>query len=137
MIMAKMMRQSLSWIRPIYFGLGLVFVALGYIGLILPVMPGTIFFILALNCFRRSNAKLEYWLLHKTPMGPTLRQWDETGAIKPKTKKVIIFLLVGSICGSVYQAFKHYPGTNAILISVALVATAAAVTTYIATRPNA
>ncbi|MET3649145.1 uncharacterized membrane protein YbaN (DUF454 family) [Phyllobacterium ifriqiyense] len=37
--------------RTIYFALGWLMVALGFIGLLLPVMPTTIFLILAAWCF--------------------------------------------------------------------------------------
>lgn len=43
--------------------LGLALVGLGIIGILLPVMPTTIFFILALACFTRSSPKLATWLL--------------------------------------------------------------------------
>ena len=47
--------------RPFFFVLGLVFVGLGIAGYILPVMPGTIFLILAAGCFARSSRRLEAW----------------------------------------------------------------------------
>jgi uncharacterized membrane protein YbaN (DUF454 family) len=82
-----------AYLRPFYFMAGLGLVGLGYLGLILPVMPGTIFFILALGAFRRSSAPLENWLLENRLIGPTLRDWDAHGAIRPRTKAIIQFML--------------------------------------------
>ena len=42
--------------------LGWVFVALGFIGALLPVMPTTIFLIVAAGCFARGSPRLEAWL---------------------------------------------------------------------------
>ncbi|RYG40943.1 DUF454 domain-containing protein, partial [bacterium] len=93
--------------RPIYALLGFLFLGLGYIGVVLPVMPGTIFFILSLNCFRRSNAKMEAWLLARPGIGPVLQEWDRTGAIKPKIKGLILFLMWGSMIGSAIRVRHH------------------------------
>lgn len=72
--------------RPIWIALGFVFVALGFIGALLPLMPTTIFLILAAGCFARSSPRLEAWLLGHKRFGPTLVAWREEGAIPPRAK---------------------------------------------------
>lgn len=66
--------------------LGLVMLALGIVGAMLPVMPTTIFLILALACFSRSSPRLEAWLLNHPAFGAPLRQWREQGAVSRKGK---------------------------------------------------
>lgn len=61
-------------------------VALGFIGALLPVMPTTIFLILAAGCFARSSPRLERWLLDHPRYGPALRTWREQGAVSRKGK---------------------------------------------------
>jgi uncharacterized membrane protein YbaN (DUF454 family) len=72
--------------RWLFLALGLAFVAIGFVGLFLPVLPTTPFLILAAACFARSSPKLERWLLHHRRFGPGLRQWRERGAIPREAK---------------------------------------------------
>jgi uncharacterized membrane protein YbaN (DUF454 family) len=64
-----------------YACLGGLMVALGFIGAFVPVMPTTIFLILASWCFARSSPRLEAWLLAHPHFGPTLSAWNATGAV--------------------------------------------------------
>src|SRR5688500_7324122 len=73
-----------------YLLLGLLCVALGFIGYIVPGMPGTVFFIVALWAFKRSSPRLEQWLLNHRLVGPTLRDWHETRSISKGTKAFAI-----------------------------------------------
>ncbi|SDP52156.1 YbaN family protein [Phyllobacterium sp. OV277] len=72
--------------RAVYFALGWVMVALGFIGALLPVMPTTIFLIIAAWCFGRSSPRFEKWLLEHPVFGPTLVQWQRHGAIPVRVK---------------------------------------------------
>ncbi len=73
-------------LRGIYLVLGLLLVALGFIGAFLPVLPTTPFLILAAACFTRSSRRLETWLLDHRRFGPILRDWRQRGAIPRKAK---------------------------------------------------
>lgn len=73
-------------VRAGYLLLGLLMVALGIIGALLPVMPTTIFMILAAACFGRSSPRFEHWLLHHPRFGPPLRLWREQGAMSRRAK---------------------------------------------------
>jgi len=63
------------------FALGWVCVALGIIGLVTPVMPGTVFLILAAWLFSRSSPRFEAWLLGHPRLGPSVVAWRENGAV--------------------------------------------------------
>jgi uncharacterized membrane protein YbaN (DUF454 family) len=67
--------------RWLWFCLGWLMVALGVIGALLPVMPTTIFLILAVGCFARSSPRFERKLLEHPRYGPALRAWREQGAV--------------------------------------------------------
>lgn len=61
--------------RAVYLIVGLLCVALGAIGAVLPVVPTTPFLIVALAMFAKSSARLERWLLEHPRFGPRLVAW--------------------------------------------------------------
>ncbi len=116
--------------RPLLFVAGWIFTALGTAGLLLPLMPGTIFLILAAWCFSQSSPRFEAWLLGHPRLGPQVRRWRETGTIDRRVKYVA--------CGSMLLSFAILTRTSAP--PIALWSTGAcllAAGAYIASRPEA
>lgn len=73
--------------RQTYFILGLLNVALGILGAMLPLLPSTCFFIFAAYFFSQSNARLEAWILNHPRFGPTVVQWRQHRSI-PMSGKI-------------------------------------------------
>lgn len=116
--------------RHVYLVLGLAFVALGFIGVFLPVLPTTPFLILAAACFARSSPRLEHWLLSHPRFGPLLRAWREHRAI-PRKAKLMAF--AGTSLG--FLAF--WAGSNPSPLLMAGVATLMlSGLAYVFTRPS-
>lgn len=117
--------------RYVYLGLGWFCVALGIVGAFLPVMPTTIFLILATWFFARSSPELEAWLLGHPLFGETLSTWRERGAISRRAKLLA--------CGMIAVSYAIYLGLRdpsllaAVLVGIAMAAPAV----YVATRPDA
>jgi uncharacterized membrane protein YbaN (DUF454 family) len=65
---------------------GGVMLMLGIIGIVTPLLPTTIFLILAAWCFGKSSPRLEAWMLNHPRFGPSLRRWREEGAIPRRAK---------------------------------------------------
>ncbi|MBR8657254.1 YbaN family protein [Achromobacter sp. Marseille-Q0513] len=116
--------------RAIWLVLGCVMVALGVIGAFLPVMPTTIFLILAVGCFSRSSPRLEKWLLDSPTYGPSLRAWREQGAVSRKGKT---YATLGMAVG--YALFwwgAHPSWALALGVGLFFIASAA----YVLSRPS-
>ena len=76
--------------RSALFGLGWLFFLVGIAGLVLPLVPGTLFLILSAACFARSSPRFESWLLNHSLFGPPIRQWRKTGAISLRAKWIAL-----------------------------------------------
>jgi uncharacterized membrane protein YbaN (DUF454 family) len=72
----------------VYKPLGLVFLSLGIIGIILPVLPSTPFVLLAAWCFAQSSEKWHRKLLDSELFGPIVRNWEANRCISRQTKMV-------------------------------------------------
>ncbi len=66
---------------------GIICLALGIIGVVLPILPTTPFMLLATFCFAKSSKRLHSWLINHPQFGPPIRNWHEHGAIS-KTAKI-------------------------------------------------
>lgn len=73
--------------RIVWAGLGVLSVALGLIGVVLPLLPTVPFMLLAAFCFARSSERLHGWLLAHPTFGPPIVEWQERGAINLRGKR--------------------------------------------------
>lgn len=76
---------------------GTLCVALGVVGMFLPVLPTTPFLLLAAVCYARSSERFYHWLLTNRWCGEYIRNYREGRGIPVKQKLFIILLLWLSI----------------------------------------
>lgn len=74
--------------------LGIIFVALGIIGAVLPILPTTPFLLLALTCFANSSPRFHQLLLNNRWFGAILRQWEESRSITHQSKVRAMIMVV-------------------------------------------
>lgn len=114
--------------RVLYASVGFVCIGLGYVGIVVPGMPSTVFFLMALWAFKKSSPRFERWLMEKSPARGFLRQWSEDRSISPRGKRVCLTALwlciAASACFFILMG-KHW------LYPAILGAVAVGVTTYI------
>jgi uncharacterized protein len=127
--MTEKLPRTNSALRPLYFFVGCVLLAAGVIGYFVPLMPGTVFLILAAGCFARSSRRLENWLLTHPRLGPSVIAWRTNRAIPRKAKIIAIISMAVSFT---ILLFVHL-SLAAIAISGGLLAASAL---FVGTRPG-
>lgn len=116
--------------RFLWAGLGLLALALGVLGLFLPLLPTVPFLILAAALFARSSRRLHDWLLSHPALGQPIRDWRERRAISLAAKRKATAAMAITI---LLTAFLGFGWAILAVQAIAL----AAVLAFIWTRPPA
>jgi uncharacterized membrane protein YbaN (DUF454 family) len=106
--------------------LGLLFVAIGFIGIFLPLLPTTIFLIIASYFFMKGSPELNEWMMKNKYLGPYVRNFREKKGMTAKSKIGAISMLWFTILISAIFFTDH------LLVRLLLLSVAIGVTIYIA-----
>lgn len=99
------MRSILSRIylpKPVWITFGFLFSGIGIAGVILPVMPGLVFFIIASFCFAKSSPRMLRKLLSHPVIGPQIMDWKRGRGMRLSTKILAISLVTISLSFSIF-----------------------------------
>ena len=77
----------------IFLALGSFSFIMGFIGIFLPLIPTTPFFLLTAFCYLRSSEKLYNWLINHKVYGIYVKNYLEHRAITKKAKITSLFML--------------------------------------------
>jgi uncharacterized membrane protein YbaN (DUF454 family) len=80
---------------------GSVFVVLGVLGMFVPLLPTTVFLLMAAWCYARSSERFHRWLLHNRFVGDYIRNYREGRGMRVREKAVTLGALWASIAYSV------------------------------------
>lgn len=108
-----------------YMVSGFILVAIGVIGIFLPLLPTTIFLILASICFLKSSPKANEWLKNHKLLGAYIDNYQNKTGLTRNAKTANIITLWTSISLSAFLL------TDKIYIQVLLFAIAIGVTIHL------
>ena len=77
--------------------LGFIFVGIGIIGIFVPVLPTTVWLLLAAGCWMRSSKRFYQWLMNNRFLGVYIRNYREERGITLRHKIVTLALLWAGI----------------------------------------
>lgn len=115
--------------RALWLLAGFLFLGLGLLGVVLPVLPTTPFLLLAAGCFAKSSPRLHGWLVSHPTFGPPIRNWEENGAISRPAKR----LAVGSMAAVLALSVLFGAPWPVLLAQGVLIAVGAG---FVLTRPD-
>jgi uncharacterized membrane protein YbaN (DUF454 family) len=117
-------------LRLVWVPVGLLCVAVGGIGVVVPVLPSTPFFIVAAGAFARSSPRLERWVLGLPAVGPLVRDHRAGLGIPIRAKAVAVSMVVVAVALSL-RSVEGWP------LRLTAVAAAGVGVATVLTRPTA
>lgn len=95
-------------VRLFFVLLGTLFVLLGGIGLVMPVLPTTPFLLVAAACYARASTRFYNALLNNASFGPLIVEWRRHRSIPWRVKISAIVLMSATLASSIVF-FVEYP----------------------------
>ncbi len=88
---------NLNFVKLGYLLAGWMAVTVGIFGLVMPLVPGVPFFVLAAWCFSRGSTRAHDWLVGNRWLGPLIRNWRDHKVIPLHAKAGALIGLIASV----------------------------------------
>lgn len=111
-------------------GLGLLSVALGVLGMVVPLLPTTPLLLLAAFCFARSSERFHAWLLNNRVFGETIRNYRDGLGLPMRQKIATLAILWVTMVSTSIFVVPLWP------VRILLGAIACGVTVYLLSLPT-
>ena len=91
--------------KPIFFTIAVLSLSLGYIGIIIPGLPTTVFILIAAWAFSKCSTRFTYWIENHKIFGPMILNWQKYRGLSRKAKKFAILSIIPSYTLTIYLVF--------------------------------
>jgi len=116
--------------RLAFLTIGILSLALGFLGIFLPLLPTTPFILLSAYCFSKSSPRLYQWLTSNKTFGPIILEWQQHRTLPRKIKKRAVYLIIATFAVTIIFF------TNKIYLQFLLLLLASILVTYIVRIPS-
>jgi uncharacterized membrane protein YbaN (DUF454 family) len=116
--------------RGLFFLLGTIFLILGGVGVLLPILPTTPFLLLSAACYYKSSRHMHNWMFHNRWFGGYIRNYSEGKGISLNAKLFTISLLWALILYSTFIVVNNW------VVQLALLTIAIGVTIHLIKLPT-
>ena len=113
-------RSPTAAVRAGWLVVGLVCVGLGGLGIVVPGLPTTVFFIAAAASFSRSSPRLEAWVLGLRGIGPLVRDHRDGLGMPRRAKVVATACIIGFVALGLWLTITH-PVMITLVVAAALI----------------
>jgi uncharacterized protein len=121
-----MQRMTSRVWRAILFACGTLCVGLGILGMFLPLMPTTVFLLMAAACYARSSERFHRKLVENRWLGPYIKR----RGLAPRQKAIIVTVLWAGLIASMVWSI------DALWLRLLLVGIGLAVTLHVVRLPG-
>lgn len=123
--------------RALWLIAGVVFVGLGAVGMVLPILPTTPFLLAAAGCFCKSSTRMCHWLLNNKWFGEYIKNYKEGKGLLLRTKVTALSVLWVAIGVSiVFFLNRLLPPQLVLPMQLAMIAVAVGVSIHILRLPT-
>ena len=122
-------RSGLDPRRAVWFAIGFVALLLAALGAVLPLLPTTVFLLVAAFAFARSSDRWHAWLLSHRVFGPLIADWRDHRAIDRRAK----ILSAASMAAVFGISLALGAGTLVLAVQAVVLGAAAA---FVLSRPS-
>ena len=126
---SKLKKQRI--VRVLLMVAGTICLALGAIGIFLPILPTTPFLLLAAACYMRSSERLHKWLINNRWFGEYIKNYQAGRGIPKKTKIVALVFMWITILYSTFFVVDEF-----LIAQIVLLIVAAGVSVHLIRLPN-
>ena len=116
-------------VRGFFFVVGSISLALGVVGIVLPILPTTPLLLFSLACYCRSSERMTHWILTNKYFGDYISRYKEGKGIPLKTKVAAITILWATIAVSSFLM-------QILIVQIILLVVAVAVTVHLVKVPT-
>ncbi|MFI3278925.1 MAG: YbaN family protein [Rikenellaceae bacterium] len=106
--------------KALFVALGTLSLALGILGIILPLLPTTPFLLLSATLYMHSSPRLYNWLLDNKYLGGYIRSYRECKVIPLRVKIVSLTILWLTILGSIFKVCESHLFIQILLFLIAI-----------------
>ncbi len=105
--------------KKLYIAAGTFFLGLGIIGMFVPLMPSTVFLLLAAAAYARGSDRFYHWLINHRWFGGIIRDY-RSGLGIPLKQKLTTMILLWSTIGASGYFFVHIIWVKFLLVLIAI-----------------
>ena len=91
--------------KPVFFTIGILSLSLGYVGIVVPGLPTTVFILIAAWAFSKCSTRFTLWLENHRLFGPMILNWKQYRGLSRRAKKVAILTIIPTFAVTIFFVF--------------------------------
>ena len=88
-----------------FFIIGILSLSLGYVGIVIPGLPTTIFILISAWAFSKCSTRLTYYLENHKIFGSMINNWKMYKGLSRRSKKMAILMIIPTFTFTIYITF--------------------------------